>query len=255
MAKKKELTGVSEKLEQLAALQAIHSKVDRIKTLKGELPMEVSDLEDEISGLEKRIAKTNNEIKDYDEEIINRRHAIKEANNIITKYDKQLSNVKNNREYDALNKEVELQKLEIQLCEKKIKDADFSLENLRKNLAIIEENHAQKIADLAAKKKELDLIINETEIEEAELNKQADELAAQIEDRLISAYSRIRKSYKNGLAVVNVERDACGGCFGSVPAQTQAEIRTKKRIIPCEHCGRILYDVIDDVELSEDELA
>jgi predicted nucleic acid-binding Zn-ribbon protein len=255
MAKKKELTGVAEKLDQLAALQAIHSKIDQIKILKGELPIEVADLEDEISGLEKRIEKLGNDIKDANENIATRKQSIKDANALITKYDKQLTNVKNNREYDALNKEIELQKLEIQLAEKKIKDGTFSLESLNNSLAIAETKHEQKIKDLAAKKKELGHIIEETEKEEQELNKSAAEVSEHIEERLFTAYSRIRNSYKNGLAVVNVERNSCGGCFGFIPAQTQSEIRTKKRLTVCEHCGRILYDVKDDIELSAEEIA
>jgi len=255
MAKKKELTGVTDKLEQLASLQAIHSKIDQIKILKGELPIEVEDLENEISGLEKRIAKIGNELKETEDSIAQKKQTIKDATNLIAKYDKKLTNVKNNREYDALNKEVELQKLEIQLAEKRIKDATFSLDNLKKNLEDAEAKHAQKIADLSSKKKELSFIIGDTEKEEKELNGQATAIEEHIEDRLLVAYKRIRKTYKNGLAVVNVERNACGGCFGFVPAQTQAEIRTKKRIITCEHCGRILYGVKDDIELSAEEIA
>ncbi|HNC63561.1 MAG: hypothetical protein K1X26_06900 [Chitinophagales bacterium] len=255
MAKKKELTGVTDKLEQLAGLQAIHSKIDQIKVLKGELPIEVEDLENEISGLEKRITKIGNELKETEDNITQRKQTIKDATNLIAKYDKKLTNVKNNREYDALNKEVELQKLEIQLAEKKIKDATFSLESSKTSLEEAEAKHAQKISNLNSKKKELSHIIEETEKEEKELSAQASELETHIEERLLTAYTRIRKNYKNGLAVVNVERNACGGCFGFVPAQTQAEIRTKKRIISCEHCGRILYGVKDDVELSAEEIA
>jgi predicted nucleic acid-binding Zn-ribbon protein len=255
MAKKKELTGVAEKLEQLADLQTIHTKMDQIKILRGELPIEVADLEDEISGLEKRMVKIGAEIKEAEDTLTQRKQSIKDANNLITKYDKQLLNVKNNREYDALTKEIELQKLEIQLAERKIRDADFSLESLKKNLEETKARHSLKAANLASKKKELNHITKETEKEEQELRVQADALAEHIDERLLAAYNRIRKSYKNGLAVVNVVRNACGGCFGFIPAQTQAEIRTKKRIIPCEHCGRILFDVNDDVVISDEEMA
>lgn len=255
MARKKELTTVADKLQHLEELQEIYSKIDAIHVLKGELPIEVKDLEDEIEGTNKRIAKVQTEIDDAQAEIEHRKTLMKEAQNLITKYDKQLHNVKNNREFDALNKEIELQKLEIQLAEKKIKEANFTIENHKEQLDEIKKRLDSKEKDLAIKKKELQNIIKDTETEEAELTKHAAEVESEMEDRFILAFNRIRKSYKNGLAVVKVSRNACGGCFGYIPPQTQAEIRTKKTIMTCEHCGRIIAGVEDDVTISEEELA
>lgn len=256
MARKKELTTVADKLEQLDELQAIHSKIDQIQILKGELPIEVADLEDEIAGTKKRISKVNAEITDAQEETEHRKTLMKEAQTLITKYDKQLHNVKNNREFDALNKEIELQKLEIQLAEKKIKDATNTIDNHKKQLEEVQKRLDSKEKDLEIKKKELQNIIKDTEKEEAELAAKAAEVEADVEERYLLAFKRIRKSYKNGLAVVQVSRDACGGCFGFIPPQTQSEIRTKKMITTCEHCGRIISGVDDSaVVLSEEELA
>lgn len=255
MSKKKELTGVSEKLDELGHLQAIHSKIDEIQILKGELPIEVADLEDEIAGMEKRLHKIEDEIKEAEEEVATRKANIKEATALITKYEKQLHNVKNNREYDALNKEIELQKLDIQLSEKKIKEGGFTVENLQTLLEETGKKIDVKKKDLVAKKKELNQIIADTEKEEKELQAKADGVAQNIEERLLTAYNRIRTSYKNGLAVVQVKRNSCGGCFGYIPPQTQSEIRSKKRIMTCEHCGRIFFDVEDNVVLSEEEIA
>lgn len=256
MARKKELTTVADKLAQLEQLQTIYSKVDAIRVLKGELPIEVADLEDEIEGTNKRIGKVQVEVDDAQAEIEHRKTLMKEAQSLITKYDKQLHNVKNNREFDALNKEIELQKLEIQLAEKKIKEANFTIENQQTKLAEIQKRLDSKEKDLDIKKKELQSIIKDTEKEEAELTAKINEMEVEIDDRLLSAFKRIRKSYKNGLAVVKVNRGACGGCFGYIPPQTQAEIRTKKMITTCEHCGRIISDVSDNtIFISEEELA
>lgn len=249
MAKKKELTNVSDKLEQLEALQAIHSKIDEIRVLKGELPIEVADLEDEITGLERRVEKIDQQVEEAEENINTRKQGIKDANALIIKYEKQLNNVKNNREFDALNKEIEMQKLEIQLHEKKIKERNLAIENYKESGKENKDKLKDKKDILKTKKKELDHIIEETEKEEKELSQKADYIASGIEDRLITAYNRIRGNYKNGLAVVHVKRDACGGCFGFIPPQTQSEIRTKRKLISCEHCGRILVDVEDDVEV------
>ncbi|MDB5227999.1 MAG: zinc ribbon domain protein [Bacteroidota bacterium] len=256
MARKKELTTVADKLEQLEQLQAIHSKIDAIHILKGELPIEVADLEDEIAGTKKRVGKIQAEIDEAEEEIENRKTLMKEAQSLITKYDKQLHNVKNNREFDALNKEIELQKLEIQLAEKKIKEANFTIENHKKQIGEVQKRLDSKEKDLEIKKKELDNIIKDTEKEEKELSAKAKDMEGDIEERFILAFNRIRKSYKNGLAVVKVSRNACGGCFGFIPPQTQSEIRTKKKISTCEHCGRIISGVDDSaVLISEEELA
>ena len=256
MARKKELTTVADKLEQLQELQAIHSKIDAIHILKGELPIEVADLEDEIAGTQKRVAKIQAEIEDAQAEIERRKELMKDAQGLITKYDKQLHNVKNNREFDALNKEIELQKLEIQLAEKKIREANFTIENHQKQLTEVEKRLDSKEKDLEVKKRELDNIIKDTEKEEQELTAKAQEMEEEVDERLIQAFRRIRKSYKNGLAVVLVSRNACGGCFGFIPPQTQSEIRTKKKISTCEHCGRIIAGVDDSaVTISEEELA
>ena len=256
MARKKELTTVADKLEQLEELQGIHSKIDAIHILKGELPIGVADLEDEIAGTQKRVAKVQAEIDDAQGEIEHRKTLMKEAQSLITKYDKQLHNVKNIREFDALNKEIELQKLEIQLAEKKIREANFTIENHQKQLDEIQKRLDSKEKDLDIKKKELQNIIKDTEKEEKELNAKAVEMEADVEERFLLAFNRIRKSYKNGLAVVKVSRNACGGCFGFIPPQTQSEIRTKKKISTCEHCGRIIAGVDDSaVFISEEEMA
>ncbi len=256
MAKKKELTSVADKLEQLEQLQAIHSKIDAIHILKGELPIEVADLEDEIAGTLKRVGKVQAEITEAEEEIENRKTLMKEAQGLIVKYDKQLLNVKNNREFDALNKEIELQKLEIQLAEKKIREANYTIENHKGQLEEVQKRLDSKEKDLEIKKKELNNIIKDTEKEEKELNNSAIAMEAEVEERFLLAFKRIRKSYKNGLAVVKISRNACGGCFGFIPPQTQSEIRTKKKISTCEHCGRIISGVDDSaVVISEEEMA
>lgn len=242
MAKTKELT-IADKLDQLLSLQKIHSKIDQIHILKGELPMEVSDLEDEIEGLNLRIAKVNSDITNKEEEVNSRKNAIKDAKDLILKYEKQLDNVKNNREYDALTKEIELQNLDVQLHEKKINDAKVEIEKGKEIIVEIQSRLDSKVQNLAAKKTELEHIIQDTDKEENDLAEKAEKISSKIEERLLNAYNRTRKSYKNGLAVVYVERNACGGCFGHVPPQTQVEIKQKKKIVLCEHCGRILVDV------------
>lgn len=242
MAKTKEHT-VADKLQELASLQEVHSKLDAIQVMKGELPMEVSDLEDELTGLSSRLSKIKTEVEDKNLDISDRKNKIKESSAQIVKFDKQLNAVKNNREFDALTKEIEMQKLEIQLSEKKIKDATFAIETLQKTIDDTQSNIDNKNALLAEKHKELQIIIAETEKEEKELNDKIAELEKDIDEKYRNAYYRIRRSYKNGLAVVKVMRDSCGGCFGKIPLQTQSIIRTKKNIITCEHCGRILSDV------------
>lgn len=239
MAKEKEI-GMEEKLERLNNLQVIDTMIDKIQILKGELPLEVKDLEDEIAGLNTRLGNLDNETHDIKEEINIHKNNIAEATNLIAKYSKQQNNVKNNREYDALTKEIEMQKLEIQYSEKKMKEATAKID-ARKDLHD-ETTKAleKKEADLKAKKKELEKIISETEKEEKELNKRSAEAAKLVEERLLTAYNRIRGAYRNGLAVVTVERNACGGCFAEIPPQQQMEIKQSKKIILCEHCGRIL---------------
>lgn len=241
MAATKELS-VDEKLKQLWDLQQIDSKIDKIQILKGELPIEVKDLEDEIEGLNTRLKNSQDELTELDEEIKNRKNAKSLAKELITRYEKQQNNVKNNREYDALSKEIELQKLEIQLSEKKMNDATAKLEAKQHVIEETEKVIAEREKHLKAKKKELDKIIEETEKEEQELQKESDKQSKKVEERLLKAYTRIRSAYKNGLAVVAVLRDACGGCYAKIPPQRQVEIRQRKRLITCEHCGRILVD-------------
>ena len=213
---------VEEKLVNLLKLQKIDSKLDEIQILKGELPMEVSDLEDEILGLKSRQVRIEEEINGITEYIDGKKASIKDSEALIAKYEKQSDNVKNNREYEAINKEIEMQQLEIKLCEKNIRDANDGV--------------------LAHKKGELEKIVVETEKEENHFNQLSSDARAHIDSRLIYSYDRIRKNYHNGLSVVPVERDACGGCFNSIPPQRQSEIRLHKKIIVCENCGRILVD-------------
>ena len=237
----KELT-ITQRLETLFSLQQIDSKVDEIKILKGELPIEVSDLEDELTGLETRIQRLESVISEINDEISNHNKNIKESELLIEKYNKQLENVKNNREFDALNKEIELQKLEIQLSKKKIREAEVVKESKDEQYAVAKLKFDGRKADLNAKKGELEKIITKTEKEEASLAKDADKIRKEIEPRLLKAYDRIRGSYRNGLAVVAVERGACGGCFNRIPPQTIIEIGVMKKIIACEHCGRVLVN-------------
>lgn len=233
---------VADKLRQLYLLQSIDSKIDEIEVLKGELPMEVNDLEDEIIGLETRIKKITDNVEGVEKEISNHRANIANAETLILKYEKQLDNVKNNREYDALTKEIEMQKLEIQLSEKKIREASLTLENKQEVLNVAQVKLDKRKADLDTKKVELKDIIEKTEKEEVKLNKASAKAKENIEPRLLKAYTKIRKTYRNGLAVATVARGACGGCFNLIPPQTQIEIGTMKNIIACEHCGRVLID-------------
>lgn len=237
----KELS-VEDKLKTLFRLQLIDSKVDEIETLRGELPVEVKDLEDELEGLQTRINKINEDIKDLEDEIGERKNSIKEAEALVHKYQEQQNNVKNSREYDALTKEIELQGLEMQLAEKKIKESRYAIESKKELLAESEATIETKKKDLEVKKEELDKIIKETSKEEDKLKKLSDEAKKDIEERLIKAYDRIRNNYKNGMAVVTIERNSCGGCFNKIPPQRQAEIALRKKVIVCEHCGRILVD-------------
>src|SRR5690606_2059137 len=233
---------IEERLRNLFSLQQIDSKIDEIEVLKGELPMEVSDLEDEITGLETRLKNLNDTVKDIEKEGQKYTSRIAESEALVKKYTKQLDDVKNNREYDALSKELEMQKLEIQLAEKKSKEIQEKI--AAKNAVIKEakEKLKAKKANLDLKKDELKSIIAKTEKEEKALRKSAQAAEAKIEERLLKAYQRIRKSYRNGFAVVTVERDACGGCFNVIPPQIQLEVAQRKKIISCEHCGRILVD-------------
>lgn len=233
---------VEEKLQHLYELQRIDTEIDKIKTLRGELPLEVQDLEDEIAGLETRLENLKNEIKETDKMIAEKKQEISKSEDSIKKYTEQLDNVRNNREYDALTKEVEFQKLEIELQNKRIREAQRSKEDKEISLDIAERQFEEKSKDLEAKKGELDDIISETHKDEEALIQKSNELAANIDERLLTAYRKIRNNARNGLAVVTVDRDACGGCFNKIPPQRQLDIRSRKKIIVCEYCGRILID-------------
>ena len=233
---------VEEKLRALYEMQSIDAEVDRIKTLRGELPLEVQDLEDEIVGLDTRISNLNTEVSELGDTITKKKQEIKEADLLIKKYEAQQSNVRNNREFDSISKEIEFQKLEIELCEKRIKEFTAEASNKKTQIEKSDAVLADKKIDLEAKKSELDAIVSETQLEEDKLNEKSDAYKTKIEDRLIKAYTRIRGNARNGLAVVTVERDACGGCFNKIPPQRQMDIRTRKKIIVCEYCGRVLVD-------------
>jgi predicted nucleic acid-binding Zn-ribbon protein len=233
---------VEDKLKNLLQLQKIDSKLDEIQVLKGELPMEVSDLEDEITGLNARQTRIEEEINGISEFIEGKKSMVKDSEALIAKYEKQSENVKNNREFEAINKEIEDQQLEIKLCEKHIRDANEELTEKIKGLDLAKKAVASKEGVLNHKKSELEKIIADTEKEETALNKTSADARGHIDERLMYSYDRIRNSYRNGLAVVAVDRDACGGCFNSIPPQRQSEIRLHKKIIVCENCGRILVD-------------
>lgn len=241
MANVKEYS-VEEKLSSLVTLQKIDSKLDEIHILKGELPMEVADLEDEITGLHARQMRIEEEVNGINEFIEQKKEAIKESQALIKKYEKQSSNVKNNREFEAINKEMEMQQLEEKLSEKHIKDATEEISEKAVLLEKAKKNIANKEGVLATKKGELEKIIAATEKEERHFQKMAAEAKEHVDARLLVSYEKIRKSYRNGLAVVPVERDACGGCFYSIPPQKQSEIRQRKKVMVCENCGRILVD-------------
>lgn len=239
--KMQELT-VEEKLQNLYELQRIDTEIDKIKTLRGELPLEVQDLEDEIAGLETRIENLKVELGELDKTSSTRKMDIKKAEEAIKKYSEQLDNVRNNREYDALSKEIEFQKLEIELQEKRIREAQKAKAEKEALMEESKKRYEDKVSDLEAKKGELNDIINETHKDEESLQTKSEELAATIDERLLTAYRRIRSNARNGLAVVTVDRDACGGCFNKIPPQRQLDIRSRKKIIVCEYCSRILID-------------
>lgn len=233
---------IEKKLFSLYNLQQIDSQIDRIKIIRGELPLEVEDLEDEIEGLGTRISNLQEEKNHFEHFIGEKESSIKESKTLIKKYDEQQMSVRNNREYDSLSKEVEFQNLEIQLSEKKIRESKFQIENLVNDIEGTQEKMTIRQQDLEAKKSELSSIVAETEKEEKELEKKSRENESFIEERLLTAYKRIRSNFRNGLAVVKIERDACGGCFNKIPPQHQMDIKLHKKIIVCEYCGRILVD-------------
>lgn len=233
---------IEEKLVAVLALQKTDSQIDKLNIQKGELPMEVADLEDEVRGLETRVNNVEADLKKINDYIDSRKEGKKAAEDLIKKYEKQQDNVKNSREFEAITKEIEMQHLEMKLCDKNIKDANIELE--KKNEILIQSKRIleSKVEILQQKQDELTKIIAETEKEEAALQVKSDALKEAVEARLLKAYDRIRKNYKNGLAVVHVERDSCSGCFNMIPPQKQSEIAQRKKIISCEHCGRILVD-------------
>jgi predicted nucleic acid-binding Zn-ribbon protein len=228
----------------------VDSKIDKIHVVRGELPLEVQDLEDEIAGLKTRLENYKEEIEERENMIAEKQNAMKDSKALITKYEEQRNNVRNNREYDSLTKEIEYQGLEIQLAEKRIKENKEFIASKEEEITAANTRLEERIQDLEAKKQELEEIVGETEKEEQALMDLSKESETMIEDRLLSGYKRIRKNARNGLAVVPVERDACGGCFNKIPPQRQLDIRMHKKIIVCEYCGRILVDetIIADAE-------
>ncbi|MEE4197001.1 MAG: C4-type zinc ribbon domain-containing protein [Bacteroidales bacterium] len=237
----KDLT-VEEKLKALFELQLVDSKIDDIKRLRGELPLEVQDLEDEIEGLQTRIQNYDEDLEKLNDSIVHKKNEIKEAQALIKKYSEQQNNVRNNREFDSLAKEIEYQTLEIELCEKRIKEYTAKIEEKNEVIKESRDILEDRENDLEAKKTELNSIVSETQKEEEELENKSVSIQEIIEDRLLNAYKKIRGNARNGLAVVTVQRDACGGCFNKIPPQRQLDVRSRKKIIVCEYCGRILVD-------------
>ena len=233
---------VEERLKTLYQLQTTLSSIDEKRALRGELPLEVEDLEDEIAGLTTRIEKIQNDIDEYQRAVAQKKGEIETAKASVERYKSQLNDVKNNREYDTLSKEIEFQTLEIELCNKKIKEANYKVEEkkaeLEQNQTIIEDRRQA----LDMKKAELDEIMEETRAEEEKLKAKVKELEVKIEPRLLTSFKRIRKNARNGLGIVYVQRDACGGCFNKIPPQRQLDIKMHKKVIVCEYCGRILID-------------
>ena len=233
---------VEEKLKTLYQLQTTLSAIDEKRALRGELPLEVQDLEDEIAGLNTRVEKIKAEIEDFQQAVSQKKTEITEAQASVERYKKQLDDVKNNREYDTLTKEIEFQSLEIELCNKKIREAATKIDERQHDLKHAEELIDDRKQALEEKKNELDEIIDETRAEEERLKEKAKDLEVKIEPRLLTSFKRIRKNARNGLGIVYVQRDACGGCFNKIPPQRQLDIKMHKKIIVCEYCGRIMID-------------
>jgi predicted nucleic acid-binding Zn-ribbon protein len=233
---------VEQKLTNLYKLQTMLSEIDKIKTLRGELPLEVQDLEDEVAGLQTRIQNFQLDTKDIDTAVGQQRIKITDSNALVNRYKEQLDNVRNNREFDSLSKEIEFQGLEVELAEKKIKEFIIESKAISEEIAKSKTLLSERQADLKSKKEELDEIVSETKIQEEQLREKAKQLETTIEPRLLAAFKRIRKSARNGLAVVYIQRDACGGCFNKIPPQRQLDIKLRKKTIVCEHCGRIMID-------------
>lgn len=239
---------IEERIIALYELQKIDSKIDEINKLKGELPLEVQDLEDEIAGLDTRIANITAEVDALSQASKQRKDEIEQAKTLIAKYEGQQNNVRNNREFDSLSKEIEYQRLEIELCEKKIKEASAEIKVKKKLIEEAQTAVSERRVDLEAKQKELAGIDEETAQEMEKLTAQSEASAAKIDARLLSAYRRIRANVRNGLAVVTVKRDACGGCYNRIPPQRQLDIRMSKKVTVCEYCGRILVSDLLDAE-------
>ena len=242
MAKQEKELPVEERLKNLYHLQTILSEVDRIKQLRGDLPLEVQDLEDTIAGLQTRMSNYNDEIAALKEEITAQQNARDRAIAMVEKYTQDQDNVRNNREYEYLTKEIEYQKLNVELAEKKMNEAARKIEAIQAEISVVNEQLADKVHVLDENKAELTEIVSETKQEEEKLREKAKKLEDKIESRLLTAFKRIRKNARNGLGVVYVQRNACGGCFNRIPAQRQMEIKMHKRVIVCEYCGRILID-------------
>lgn len=239
---------VAQKLEAIHNLQLIDSRLDAIIKVRGALPEEVQDLEDEIIGYDTRLNKFQSEIESFEDEIKRLKESIKDSEKLIKKYQEQQMNVRNNREYDAITKELELQDLEIQVAKKKIIEAGVRIDQKKVDLDELTAVMKDRKKDLDQKKDELSTIVSESETEESKLRADREKASKKVDERLIKSYTKIRANAKNGLAVVMVKRGACGGCFNTVPPQRQADIREKKKLIICEHCGRILAGVEDEVE-------
>ena len=242
MAKKESEISVESKLQTLYQLQTTLSAIDEKRALRGELPLEVQDLEDEIAGLKTRVEHIEGDINDFQQAVAQKQGEIKEAEESVERYKKQLDEVRNNREYDTLTKEIEFQSLEIELCNKKIKEANAKVEDKKRELVRTNDLINDRQQALDEKKNELDEIMQETREEEQALKAKAEELETKIEPRLLSSFKRIRKNARNGLGIVYVQRDACGGCFNKIPPQRQLDIKMHKKIIVCEYCGRIMID-------------
>ena len=243
MAKAKQAT-IEEKLIALYKLQSIDTEIDKIKILRGELPLEVQDLEDEIAGLQTRVSNINEEISNFDTSIKDKESMMKDSKALIKKYEEQLKNIRNNREFDSLNKEIEFQNLEIELAEKRIKEAKSFIVGKMDVISGAKIRLDDRKGDLTTKNSELEGIIAETQKDEKKLSKESVSAEKVIDERLLNAYKRLRGSVRNGLAVVPVLRDACGGCFNTVPPQRQMDIAARKKVIVCEHCGRVLVDKV-----------
>lgn len=241
---------IERKLIALYSLQQVDSHIDKIRIIRGELPLEVQDLEDDIAGLETRIENHIQQSSTLNQKILEKTQAMKDSESLIKKYEEQQMNVRNNREYDSLSKEIEFQGLEIQLSEKRIREFSYELTSMKEEILVAQTELADKRNELEIKRAELDDIVAETQKEEQQLLSRSEENKKYIEDRLLAAYDRIRRNARNGLAVVQIERDACGGCFSKIPPQHQLDIRMHKKIIVCEYCGRILVDqeIVDVVK-------